>query len=265
MKTIYLIRHAQSFENTRMTALRASISNLKEFRAPPSGALSLSLGLLNVPHLVDCPLSSVGLQEIENVGRQLHSLPLPGSSSSSSPAVGFLSAHGVQLVLHSPLRRARITCLGLVGVVAARGDGSNDVEYDKTCAGVAAVGGGEGQKKKKKKGDNSTGASPPPGVVETALLVEKSPYEWLPFNGHALVKRISDFEGLLAARPESDIAVVGHSQFFKKMLRLDYKFDNCDVIKCEFECNETGTGGKWKAFKKIFGIIKEEEEGKNKV
>jgi len=36
-------------------------------------------------------------------------------------------------------------------------------------------------------------------------------------------------------QPEDVIAVVGHSQYFKSMLSLDYKFGNCDVWELQFE------------------------------
>ena len=47
---------------------------------------------------------------------------------------------------------------------------------------------------------------------------------------------MSEFKGWVCDQPENSIAVVGHSQFFKAMLELDYKFANCDVWEVTLDC-----------------------------
>jgi hypothetical protein len=41
----------------------------------------------------------------------------------------------------------------------------------------------------------------------------------------------------LQTQPEETVAVVGHSQYFKAMLGLDFKFGNCDVWQVQFDGN----------------------------
>jgi len=44
--------------------------------------------------------------------------------------------------------------------------------------------------------------------------------------------RIAAFVEWLLARPESCIVVVGHSAFFRDLLRMKLKLDNCEVRSC---------------------------------
>jgi len=57
--------------------------------------------------------------------------------------------------------------------------------------------------------------------------MERTPMEWL--NPAALDLRIEEFEEWLDSIQEERIVVVGHSQYFKTMLGMSYKFKNCDV------------------------------------
>ena len=74
-------------------------------------------------------------------------------------------------------------------------------------------------------------------VEELSFLIEKTPSEWLPGNLTPFTDRIKEFEAWICNQPETNIAIVGHSQYFKKMLELDYKFSNCDVWQLSFDCN----------------------------
>merc|ERR1712224_797043 len=65
--------------------------------------------------------------------------------------------------------------------------------------------------------------------------LEKTPAEWTPMYYSGLLTRISDFESWLRRQPEQKIDIVGHSQFFKAMLGLDFKFGNCEVWKVDFD------------------------------
>lgn len=73
-------------------------------------------------------------------------------------------------------------------------------------------------------------------VEELTCLEEKHPSEWIPGNFGGFAKRMVEFEHWVCDLPEEVIAVVGHSQFFKAMLELDYKFDNCDVWEVTLDC-----------------------------
>jgi len=122
---------------------------------------------------------------------------------------------GIQLVAHSPLKRARQTSEGMLRCVTSRPDATTD--DDSTAAGAKT---------------NSVSR-----VVELEILKERTPIEWLPTNYDAFTKRIASFEQWLGEQPEDVIAIVGHSQYFKSMLGLDFKFGNCDVWQLQFHCS----------------------------
>ena len=64
-------------------------------------------------------------------------------------------------------------------------------------------------------------------------LQEATPYEHV-FSA-TLLKRIDRFKHWLANREEKRILVVGHSQYFKKLLGLSSLMRNCDVWQCDFD------------------------------
>jgi phosphohistidine phosphatase SixA len=109
----------------------------------------------------------------------------------------FMKKHQIQLVAHSPLVRARETCRGMFGVAASD-------------------------------------PSPATTVCELAELTEMTPAEWIPGNSGSLYQRFRALEEWITRRPEDSMVLVGHSQFFKALLQLDYKFGNCDVIQVQF-------------------------------
>lgn len=112
----------------------------------------------------------------------------------------FLNSKGIQLVAHSPLLRAQETSEGMLGCRA-----------------------------------NTTKPESVYRVVELDLLIEKTPQEWTPLYFSTFKKRIASFEDWLGEQPENTVAIVGHSQYFKAMLGLDYKFGNCDVWEVKFD------------------------------
>ena len=67
-------------------------------------------------------------------------------------------------------------------------------------------------------------------------LEEATPYEHL-FNA-TLLARIERFKHWLASCDEERILIVGHSQYFKKMLGLTSLMRNCDVWQCDFASDE---------------------------
>lgn len=115
----------------------------------------------------------------------------------------FLDASDVKLVAHSPLLRAQETSEGMLGCRA-----------------------------------NATKADSVDRVVELELLIEKTPQEWTPIYFSTFKQRIASFEDWLGEQPEQSIAIVGHSQYFKAMLGLDFKFGNCDVWKLKFDLSK---------------------------
>jgi broad specificity phosphatase PhoE len=119
----------------------------------------------------------------------------------------FLTSKNITLVAHSPLKRAQQTAKGMLGCAAP------DIKAPTVAH-----------------------------VEETCLLTEKTPAEWLPYNSGSLATRIGDFEAWLAEQPHSAIAIVGHSQFFKAMLGLSFKFGNCEVWELTFDPSLTTEG-----------------------
>jgi broad specificity phosphatase PhoE len=118
----------------------------------------------------------------------------------------FVKSTGIQLVAHSPLLRARQTSEGMLGCMTAATEKQSDLKADSVSR-----------------------------VVQTNLLLEKTPSEWTPLYYGGFIKRIQDFETWLANQEEDTIALVGHSQFFKAMLGLNFKFGNCEVWKVTFD------------------------------
>lgn len=204
-KTIYLIRHAESEENRRIAALSRTFQTLGKFALPKSSDVYASAQLLHVPGQVDSNVSEIGAKQIASMKELL------GKDD-------FIVAAGIQLVVHSPLLRARQTSEGMLGcMTAAAGSAtaahSNDNNEQPSELRAASV----------------------QRVFQTDLLLEKTPSEWTPLYYNGFLKRIQDFETWLWEQEEDTIALVGHSQFFKAMLGLNFKFGNCEVWKVTFD------------------------------
>ena len=223
-KKIYLIRHAESEENRRIAALSRTFDRLKKFSLPMTSELSTSTELLNVSAQVDSDVSDVGEKQIAHMGEKLSK-------------ENFVESSGVELVIHSPLLRARQTSLGMLGSMTA--SSTDDSIEEKRAVSVSRV-------------------------AETALLLEKKPAEWTPIYFGQFKQRISDFEAWLGNQPEETIAIVGHSQYFKAMLGLPDKFGNCEVWKVDFSAppprEETSEetiieipSGCWSNLEKVYG------------
>jgi broad specificity phosphatase PhoE len=117
----------------------------------------------------------------------------------------FLESNGVELILHSPLQRAWETCVGLFPPESIAG--GQLLSSTSSTAGSACK------------------------MEETDLLLEKTPTEWI-FTS-SFHERIRQFAEFVEQRPESTVVAVGHSQFFRAMLGVNFKFNNCDVWHVE--------------------------------
>jgi broad specificity phosphatase PhoE len=116
----------------------------------------------------------------------------------------FLARQGVQLIVHSPLLRARRTCLGIFG-----------------SDGVA--------------GGGSAGSVP---VEQHDLLYEQSVKETVGLGDMSV--RVRQVTAWLLQRSESCICVVGHSAFFRAMLApAAVHPNNCDVWHVELKSDGT--------------------------
>lgn len=200
-KTVFLIRHAQSEENRRLASLGRSFKNLASFKIPEKDDVSASIELLDMAAQVDSNVSKEGRKQIDQLGNLLEK-------------DDFVKNMGIKLVAHSPLIRARQTSEGMVGCVTPRTDDVT-VEQDPSAVGC--------------KVDSVN------RVVEIPFLSERTPMEWLPINHDAYTKRIATFEQWLREQPEDIVAIIGHSQYFKNMLGMSFKFGNCDVWEVQFD------------------------------
>jgi len=197
MKTIYLIRHAESNENRRQESLSRSLKRVANMKLPLRDDVAASVELLDVGGQLDSFVSKKGQQQIDQLASKLQ-------------MDDFVRKKGIELVAHSPLVRARQTSEGMLGCVTARSASNVECLW-------------EGKK-----------AASVDRVVELPCLVERSPIEWLPVHHDKFLQRIETFETWLCEQPEEEIAIVGHSNYFKYMLNLPYKFGNCDVWEVKF-------------------------------
>ena len=68
LKTLYLIRHAESLENERIGCLQRSLSDVSRLSLPRMSDLRRSMELMNVPAQVDSDVSSVGWDQVRGFG-----------------------------------------------------------------------------------------------------------------------------------------------------------------------------------------------------
>jgi broad specificity phosphatase PhoE len=184
VKTIYLIRHAESEENRRMALLQTIfVGFVSRGSIPSSQDVATASSLWNISAQVDSDVSDEGREQIAQLATNWEQTGVD-----------------IPLVVHSPLRRAKMTCNGML---------------DK----LVTV----------------------PKVVELECLTEKTPLEWIPGFFYKLEDRIDQLQVWLKNQEESKIAIVGHSQYFKTMLGLDFKFGNCDVWQVNYYSHPPST------------------------
>jgi hypothetical protein len=204
-KTIYLIRHAESDENRRLGSLKTAFKALTHFALPKTKDIVAAFELVRIDQQINSNVSSFGKQQIAYMANIIRE-------------TNFVSSNNIQLIAHSPLLRAKETCRDMFGCIL-----SNTA-------------------------DENSPLLPPPNnidyikeVVEIDILTEMTPMEWIPGNSGSLYKRMRAFETWITERPETTIVCVGHSQYFKALLQLPYKFHNCDIIEVQFESYQTTT------------------------
>jgi len=205
-KQIYLIRHAESEENRRLKSLQSIGKGLKRWTLPSRAQLWASMELINVPQQVDSPVSDFGQSQITYMQQKLQTND-------------FLLENHIDLIVHSPLLRAKQTCQGILGY----SDETNDRD---------------GNSKDHVVDTNKKSAI---RVVQSDLLLEKTPTEWITTaasSNNSFFQRIQALQEWLLQQPQTNIVLVGHSQFFKAMLRLSFKFGNCDVWKVTLDASK---------------------------
>jgi broad specificity phosphatase PhoE len=212
LKTVYLMRHAESEENRRIAALGCTFKSLSKLSIPKSSDVVASTELLRAQGRCDTNVSEIGARQIAHMKEKLQQ-------------DNFLTSSGIQLVAHSPLIRARQTSEGILSCVTAADSSTSATDLK---AGAVSR------------------------VVQTELLTERSSSEWTPMHNGRFIKRIQDFEKWLCNQEEDTIVLVGHSQFFKKMLGLNFSFGNCEVWKVTFDPSNLAKKSKGAAPRKLF-------------
>jgi broad specificity phosphatase PhoE len=211
-KTIFLIRHAESEENRRLHALRDAATDLFYYwKMPRSADVTAASELVNVGAQVDSSVSEFGQAQIRHMAQVLlqqqeppqHEQPPQQEQHPPNSPSGSSVLSRIQLVAHSPLQRAKDTCLGMLGCLAP-----------------------------------STLSHGIKRVEQVDLLKEKTPAEWV-ISRSSFHMRLVQLEDWLAQQPEDCIALVGHSQYFKKLLQIDYLIGNCDVVQVTFDPSTT--------------------------
>lgn len=74
-------------------------------------------------------------------------------------------------------------------------------------------------------------------------LVEASPFELL--VSASVKTRILEFENILYNTLGDNIVVVGHSQYFRRMLKTGRMLQNCDVVRAEVVFDAEGGESRW--------------------
>ncbi|GBG27939.1 Hypothetical Protein FCC1311_041622 [Hondaea fermentalgiana] len=221
VKTVLLVRHAESVENEKLGHLKRWAGDVSSAKLPASGDLFAGLSLLAEPSIADSGLSEVGVKQVATLTRKLRETNL-------------LQEKKVQVFVHSPLARAKETCDGVLAAAAAA-----------AAADAAAA--------EKKSDEGGTMASQV--REEWDVLREKTVSEWIPGFGSGLDDRIRAFEDRLAARDETCVLVVGHSQFFRRMLGMEKKFANCDVWQLSYV--KEGECWTWRDRRKLLSVFEE--------
>lgn len=144
---------------------------LTHFRQPQKQDVAKSFGLMKewAINEGDSPLSELGKKQAETMGNMLRECD-------------FKKEQSIQLIVHSPLSRARDSCMGILGCCAERENGP-DNHAKESRSSIA--------------------------LLELECLREATPYEQvLPGGRKKMMKRIHEFELWLAGRQEESIAVV---------------------------------------------------------
>jgi phosphohistidine phosphatase SixA len=180
-KTIILVRHAQSEENVKIQHLCDGVSRIQRFQLPTAYQAYQSATLVKMSQ--DSKLSELGKQQISD----MHSL---------LKISHFWEQYQPQLIVYSPLLRAKMTCMGLLPDDMPSIVGAN-------CR-----------------------------IMPLEELREATPLEHVIHV--TFDQRIEKFKRWLVDVDAETIVVVGHSQYFKRMLGLKTLMRNCDVWQCTF-------------------------------
>lgn len=170
-KTIFLIRHAESTNNV---SKRIAAETLGSLKWPSLQDWKTMAPMITFP--MNTELSEEGQKQVE---RQADILLKDG----------FVARERPELIVHSPLLRAKATCMNIFS------------RYDVPI-------------------------QEHPELYETSLGEHFAQHTGI---GSKITPRLDNFTSWLQQREESVIVVVGHSGFFRKLVRPEKHLDNISV------------------------------------
>ena len=228
IKTIYLIRHAESEENVNMHGLQASFSSLYTGQLPSSQSVSQGLSFITKGATggdTDSNVSTMGKEQIQDLRRilvedsQSHTPDPDPTTTTVQPEDSLLNT--VDVIGHSPLIRAKETCYGAFDLGTCTVNNTNTTTTENE------------QQHQHHNHLNSV-------VYELSCLEEATPWETVVQGRKNTVhKRIEELQRWIEEQPDdvSTIALVGHSEYFMLMLGISRaeKFWNCDVWQVQYQ------------------------------
>lgn len=189
---VVLIRHAQSEENVSINNFVDCVAACRRCNFPTCSQLMSPCAICWTSLGLDAPLSSLGTQQIEDMEGILK-------------REMFLDSFKPDIIVNSPLQRAKKTAEGIFPK-----DFRDDKKNESTTANF----------------QDNVGVEPV--RLELKCLQEATPAEHC-CSSATLNARIRQFEEWIMQFNGERVVVVGHSQYFKKMLGLTELFRNCDV------------------------------------
>mmetsp|Transcript_36541 Transcript_36541/g.68065 ORF Transcript_36541/g.68065 Transcript_36541/m.68065 type:complete len:240 (-) Transcript_36541:76-795(-) len=175
-KRLIFIRHAESQNNVDKREARLAWKNIKTAEGCPTFSQICSAGrLLTVP--MNSDLSSEGEMMVKELRKKLLD-------------INFIMSQKVEVVIHSPLLRAKRTCYTLF---------SSDDDSDHNIV----------------------------PIIENTYIYEKNIPEALSISDINI--RVDAFREYIRKRDEKCIVIVGHSAFFRAFLGTHIGMKNCEV------------------------------------
>eukprot|EP00591_Stephanopyxis_turris_P004065 CAMPEP_0195510616 /NCGR_PEP_ID=MMETSP0794_2-20130614/3210_1 /TAXON_ID=515487 /ORGANISM="Stephanopyxis turris, Strain CCMP 815" /LENGTH=205 /DNA_ID=CAMNT_0040638069 /DNA_START=124 /DNA_END=738 /DNA_ORIENTATION=- len=165
-KIIYLIRHAESEENANLAGLKNVCNAISRFHLPSKDDTNKMTQLIGgvLKGYNDEPLSDYGRSQSKAMGELLS-------------MEKFLETEQVELVVHSPLVRARDTCKAMLG-----------------CSGIQDVSNSDGKNSEKKNDDSIELPNPVGEVLQLQCLREATVWEQLTKKKKGIEPRLNEFE-----------------------------------------------------------------------
>jgi hypothetical protein len=131
------------------------------------------------------------------------------------------------------LKRAKETCYGIFG----KPSDEKIISKKDTTSTTTSLSDDDDENSGVKQQPEVTSKTKTTPMIELPCLVELTQKEIIFQRKKPLHNRIQELQDWLDTSDATNIAIVGHSEYFMYMLGLNYKFKNCDVWKVEYNGN----------------------------